>query len=166
MRVVLFVVAAIALAGCSGERGLRDLRTSTGGPDEFSVVPGAPLVIPETVALPVPTPGGSNRTDIDPNANAVVALGGSPARAFAGGIPASDGALVARALRYGTQADIRAVLAAEDEAFRKRGQLLGVFNLLGGDRYYRTYSRQALDAYSELERFRAAGVATPSAPPQ
>ncbi|SHH24374.1 Beta-barrel assembly machine subunit BamF [Cognatiyoonia sediminum] len=166
MRVVFCALTAVALMGCAGERGLRDLRSSTGGPDEFSVVPSAPLEIPETLALPTPTPGGSNRTDINPNANAVVALGGSPARAFAGGIPASDSALVARASRYGTQADIRPVLAAEDEAFRQRGRILNVFNVLGRDRYYQTYASQALNAYGELDRFRAAGVATPSAPPR
>jgi len=166
MRVVFIVVATALLASCAGERGLRDMRSNTGGPDDFSVVPGAPLILPETIDLPQPTPGGTNRTDINPEAEAIVALGGSPSRAFAGGIPSSDSALVARATRYGTSADIRAVLASEDEAIRKRARVLNTLNFLGRDRYFQTYARQALDAYSELARFRAAGVATPSAPPQ
>jgi len=166
MRVAFLVCAAIAMAGCAGDRGLRDLRSGTGGPDEFSVVPNAPLTLPETTTLPTPTPGGSNRTDINPNADAVSALGGSLNATRAGGIPANDGALVSNASRYGTDSNIRAVLASEDEALRKRARALSFFNFLGRDRYFQTYARQSLDAYRELERFRAAGVATPSAPPR
>lgn len=166
MRVVSMVVMASMLAACAGDRGLRDMRSNTGGPDDFSVVPGAPLTLPETTSLPQPTPGGSNRTDINPEANAIAALGGSPSRAFAGGIPSGDTALVTTAARYGTDANIRATLAAEDDALRKRARAFNIFNFLGQDRYFRTYARQSLDAYAELERFRAAGVATPSAPPQ
>ena len=166
MRVVVLAVLVAGLAACSSDRSLFDLRANTSGPDEFSVVPNAPLTLPETNSLPTPTPGGSNLTDINPNANAIAALGGSPSRAFAGGIPSSDTALVTRAARYGTQADIRAVLAEEDEAIRRRAGALNVLNIFGRDRYFRTYARQALDAYAELARFRAAGVATPSAPPE
>ena len=166
MRVIISMFAAVALAACASDRSLRDMRSNTGGPDEFAVVPSAPLTLPETAALPTPTPGGTNRTDISPNASAVVALGGSSSRAFAGGIPASDSALIANATRFGTQDNIRAVLASEDEATRKRAQALNWFNFLGRDRYFSTYARQSLDAYRELARFRAAGVATPSAPPE
>ena len=166
MRSALLVLVLLGMTACTGDRPLRDMRSDTGGPDEFSVTPNAPLTLPDTVTLPEPTPGGSNRTDIDPNANAIAALGGSPSRAFAGGIPAGDSALVARASRYGVPNDIRATLATEDEAIRKRARYLNVFNFFGRDKYFSTYRRQALDAYAELERFRAVGVATPSAPPQ
>ncbi|SEW45252.1 Beta-barrel assembly machine subunit BamF [Cognatiyoonia koreensis] len=166
MRGIVLIGAALALAACSGGGGLRDLRTDTGGPDEFSVVPGAPLELPETLTLPPPTPGGTNRTDAAPKAAAIAALGGSPAAAFAGGIPANDQALVAHAGRNGLQSDIRAVLATEDAAFRARRARLNTFNLLGTDQYFRAYARQSLDAYAELNRFRAAGVQTPTAPPR
>jgi len=166
MRSAVLVLVILGLAACTTDRPLRDMRSNTGGPDEFSVTPNAPLELPETVALPEPTPGGSNRTDIDPNADAIAALGGSPTRAFAGGIPAGDSALVSQASRYGVPNDIRATLASEDEAIRNRAKYLNVFNFFGRDRYFSTYRRQSLDAYAELERFRAAGVATPSAPPQ
>ena len=166
MRSIVLALMVVGLAACASDRPLRDMRSDTGGPDEFGVTPGAPLTLPDTATLPEPTPGGSNSTDINPNANAIAALGGSPSRAFAGGVPASDSALVATASRYGVLAEIRATLSAEDEALRKRAKDLNVFNFLGRDRYFSAYRRQALDAYAELERFRAAGVATPSAPPQ
>ena len=164
MRAIVLAVLALSLAACSGDRTLRDMRTSNGGPDEFSVTPNAPLELPQDLTLPTPTPGAGNLTDINPNANAIAALGGRPFSA--GGVPASDGALVSFASRNGVQSDVRAVLAQEDEAFRKRAGYLSFFNFLGRDRYFSAYRRQALDAYAELERFRAAGIATPSAPPQ
>ena len=166
MRSVVLVFAVVGLAACSGDRGLRDMRTNSGGPDEFSVLPNAPLSLPSTTDLPTPTPGGSNLTDINPNASAVAALGGSLTRVNAGGIPTRDRALVAGAQRYGVASDIRATLATEDAAIRQRAKYLNAFNLFGRDRYFSTYARQSLDAYAELDRFRAAGVATPSAPPQ
>lgn len=162
----IILIAMLGLAACGSEGGLRDMRNPSGGPDEFSVVPGAPLELPETLSLPPPTPGGTNRTDATPNADAIVALGGVPAAAFAGGIPAGDQALVTAAGRNGIEADIRSVLATEDAAFRTRRERLNTFNFLGRDRYFRAYARQALDAYAELARFRAAGVQTPTAPPR
>jgi hypothetical protein len=160
------LIAVLGLTACGSQSGLRDMRDPSGGPDEFSIVPGAPLELPETLALPVPTPGGQNRTDATPNADAIAALGGAPTAAFAGGIPASDQALVAHAGRNGLEAGIRSVLAREDAAFRARRSRLTIFSFLGGDRYFRTYARQSLDAYAELDRFRAAGVQTPTAPPR
>ncbi|MEJ6399215.1 DUF3035 domain-containing protein [Yoonia sp. 208BN28-4] len=160
-------LAALALTACTaGDRSLHDLRANSEGPDEFSVVPVAPLVLPTNLnALPEPTPGGSNITDPNPTGDAIVALGGNPARAFAGGIPSSDSALVAAAGRNGVNPAIRAELAAQDAGIRRSAQVLNWFNFLGTDRYFSTYRNQALDAYGELTRFRNLGVATPSAPP-
>ena len=167
MRKALFGFGiAVLLAACTpSERGLRDLRNNGGGPDEFSVLPVNPLVLPEDVAtLPTPTPGGTNRSDRAPNAEAIAALGGDTNALVAGGIPAGDSALVTAASRNGADPSIRATLASEDAAFRKRKSRFGIFR--GRDSYFRAYSRQALDAFAELERFRNAGVATPTAPPQ
>lgn len=166
MRGIVFIGVTLALSACSSGGGLRDLRSDTGGPDEFSVLPGAPLEIPDALSLPTPTPGGANRTDVNPTGRAIAALGGSEAASFAGGIPASDQALVAHASRNGVQADIRSVLATEDAAFRTRRARLSTFNILGSDQYFRAYARQALDAYATLEQFRAAGIQTPTAPPR
>lgn len=165
-KAILAVMTAATLTACSsGERPLHDMRSSSGGPDEFSVMPVAALEIPTTMTLPAPTPGGANLTDPTPKADAIAALGGNAAAAYRGGIPASDVALVARAGRNGTQGDIRAVLAAEDARFRAGKKRLSVLSILSRDRYFKAYAPGALDAYAELARFRAAGVATPTAPP-
>lgn len=157
------LAGGLLLAACGGGAdGLRQFDT-TAGPDEFSVQPARPLALPE--ALTLPQPGGGNRADPDPVSDAIAVLGGSPAAAFAGGIPASDQALVAQASRNGTDPGIRATLAAEDAALRSRAGLGGAFNILGRDRYFSTYANQALDAYTELDRFRALGISVPSAPP-
>ena len=167
MRALTFSVLALILATACGntDRPLRDLRSAGGGPDEFAVIPADPLQIPETRALPTPTPGGTNLADPTPNADAINALGGSAAAQFAGGIPAGDAALVTQASRYGVEPDIRAELAAADAAKLNRARRSNLFNPLGRDRYFPAYSRQALDAFAELERLRAAGVAVPTPPP-
>lgn len=156
----------ILLSGCvASDRGLRDLRNNGGGPDEFAILPVAPLQAPADFSdLPTPTPGGSNLTDPTPNADAVAVLGGNPDALVAGGIPASDSALVTAAGRNGVDPTIRQTLAQEDAAFRTRQSRFGLFR--GRDRYFSAYARQSLDAYAELQRFRNAGITTPSAPPQ
>lgn len=159
-RMILGLAACVALTACGGGQGLRTLDGGTAGPDEFSVLPALPLVMPLTTALPEPTPGGTNPADPNPTGQAIAALGGSPAAASAGGVPSSDAALIAQASRFGVSPGIRTTLASEDAAFRGRA-----FSFFGGDRYFSRYAGQALDAYAALDRFRAAGVATPSAPP-
>lgn len=164
-RLIFCFGVILALAACAGgDHGLRDLRSSGGGPDEFRVMPMGPLTLPDDLnTLPTPTPGGSNITDPTPAADAVAVLGGNPNALIPNGIPAGDRALVAAARRGGVDPAIRQTLAEEDAAFRNRQARLGLFG--GRDRYFQAYSRQALDAYTELQRFRNAGVATPSAPP-
>lgn len=166
MKLIFCFGMIVTLAACAGgDRGLRDLRSNGGGPDEFRVMPMQPLTLPTDVTnLPVPTPGGTNLSDPTPNADAVAALGGNPNRLIPNGSPASDGALITAASRNGVDPAIRQTLAAEDAAFRNRQSRFGLFR--GRDRYFSAYARQALDAYGELQRFRNAGVATPSAPPQ
>lgn len=166
MKLILCFGVIMMLTACAGgDRGLRDLRANGGGPDEFGVLPVGALVLPNDVTnLPTPTPGQSNRTDPRPNADAVAVLGGNPNALIPNGIPAGDGALVTAASRNGVDPTIRQTLASEDAAFRTRQSRFGFIR--GRDRYFSAYARQALDAYSELQRFRNAGVATPSAPPQ
>lgn len=165
-KAILVVLAAATLMACSsGKRPLHDMRSASGGPDEFTVMPVGSLEIPEELTLPTPTPGATNRVDPTPKANAIAALGGRPSAVNAGGVPVSDSALVAAASRNGVQADVRAVMAAEDAAFRKGKSRFDFFAALRGDRYFKAYARSALDAYAELERFRNLGVATPTAPP-
>lgn len=163
------LVAAVALAGCgnrNAEPKLLNLRSTTGGPDEFSILPTKPLEAPKDFAsLPPPTPGGKNLTDPTPDEDVASALGGNPAALNRTGIPGTDGALVSYASRSGVSGDIRTQLASEDLEFRKnnRGRLLErIFNK---SVYFQSYKPQELDQYRELERFRRAGVKTPAAPP-
>ena len=170
MRVthLVAILALCALAACSGrERTLHDLRTNSGQPEEFSIVPNKPLQEPESfAALPAPTPGGVNRTDQTPLSDAVAAMGGNPARLNAGdGVPSGDGALINRASRFGRDAGVRGQLAAEDEAFRKRRSLF-TWSIVPTDEYNRAYRRESLDSYDWLRRWRRAGAQTPSAPPE
>ena len=161
-------VALMALSACGGGKGtphLMNLRTGTDGPDEFSILPPKALAIPpDLTALPEPTPGGENLTDPHPMDDAVVALGGKPRAA--GGIPVADSGLVAYAGRNGGSAGIRASLAADDLAFRKKhpGKLLE--RAFGLTTYFNVYKAQWLDEYAELAKWRAAGARTPSAPPK
>ncbi|MDX1782067.1 MAG: DUF3035 domain-containing protein [Thalassovita sp.] len=166
----LLVIAVLALAACSGsERDIRmrDLRSFTGGPDEFSILPSKELQSPENYAsLPVPTPGGSNLTDQNPLGDGIAALGGKPGALVPGrGVPAADSALLAFVGRNGVPADIRETLAAEDLAFRTRASRFTRFKIVREDLYNDTYRRQTIDPHAELWRWRRFGVTTPSAPP-
>lgn len=168
-RVVLAVAGAavLALAACGRSDDapqLMNIRSTTQGPDEFSILPPKPLEMPEDItSLPEPTPGGVNRTDPTPNADAVAALGGTLRPAD--GIPSADAALIGHAGRYGVTAGIRETLAAEDLEWRRdnNGRLLErLFNV---NVYFKAYADQSLDQQAELWRWRRAGARTPSAPP-
>lgn len=161
------IVALIALAGCSTADkvpNLMNVVSSTSGPDEFAIIPPKALQMPEDlVALPEPTPGGTSRTDVTPNEDAIVALGGRVP--VAGGVPASDGALIAAATRKGTAAGIRQTLAAEDLEYRRDNDGRLLERLFNVNVYFKAYKPYALDQQVELARWRSLGVATPSAPP-
>ena len=164
-QVLIIGASLLALAGCSGN--LRDLDVTRGAPEEFAIVPSKPLEVPATInALPEPTPGGANRTDLTPLGDAVAALGGNPAALAEGGVPASDQALVASASRFGRSPGIRATLAEEDAAFRARKRIFN-WRLVKDNEYNRAYSGQRLDADLWLDRVRQPGsnIRTPSAPP-
>ena len=75
MRPLAIILSCLALAACGGGE-VTDRALLTGGPDEFSIIPKEPLVIPETNALP--PPGGGNLADRNPRAEAIIALGGRP----------------------------------------------------------------------------------------
>ena len=161
---VLLVLAACGSANQTPR--LMNLRVNADGPDEFAIVPPKALASPvDLTALPEPTPGGSNLTDPNPEADAIVALGGRVAPANAG-IPAADAALANYAARKGRSADIRSMLAAEDLRFRQSNPGRPLERLFRVTTYYQVYDPFSLSAYDELARWRAAGVATPSAPPQ
>jgi hypothetical protein len=160
----LSLSAALVLSACgSDDPRLMNLRGTGNGPDEFSIVPTKPLTMPDSLAaLPAPTPGGSNITDQNPFADAAAALGGD---ASVKNRASTDGGLVAYASRLGTQADIRTQLAAEDLEWRQDNEGRVLERLMNVNVYYRAYEPMSLDQHAELERWRAAGAQTPSAPP-
>ena len=162
----LAIALVLALGACArGEPDLLTLERDGSGPDEFAIVPNKPLEQPQDyAALPPPTPGGANRTDQTPIADAAIALGGRPGAA--GAIPARDGGLVSYAARGGVTPGIRQTLAQEDYAFRDRNRGRLLERLFSTNTYYRAYRRQSLDQYAELERFRRAGIRTSAAPPE
>jgi len=165
-RAVIAVAAMVTLAACGGDRApqLMNLRSGQ-GPDEFAIVPPKALEMPQSLSdLPEPTPGGYNRTDQNPEADAAVALGGKPTAA--GGIPAGDSALYAHAARFGVDGGIRATLASEALKWRRDNDGRLLERLFNVNVYYKAYSKQRLDQQAELARWRALGVRTPSAPPR
>ena len=138
LRVSLMSLAAlVALSACGDQDAapnLMNLRNTDRTPDEFSILPTTPLLQPETFAeLPVPTPGGVNRTDPTPAADAVAALGGRVDAGVAG-----DRGLIATVTRYGVGSDIRATLATEDEAFRRANDGLTLERLFNVNVYYKS----------------------------
>lgn len=170
MRMALgatILTTTLVLAGCA-DRGLRSLQSSSDGPEEFMVLPVKPLTMPSnTSALPPPAPGQGNLVDTNPPGQAVASLGGSAAALNpSGAVPASDAALVAQAGRYGVPENTRAVLAAEDAAFRQRQARMSSFRLFPVDRYEQAYRKQALDPFSMNRQARGRGLGTPSAPPE
>ncbi|HAV08933.1 MAG TPA: DUF3035 domain-containing protein [Rhodobacteraceae bacterium] len=168
MRRFLILICVLTVAACGKDRDitLKDLRSFSGGPDEFLVLPTKPLVAPTNFTdLPAPTPGGKNLTDPNPMGDAVAALGGQPQRLEDTGVPGADAALVNYANRAGSTGDIRQTLAAEDQDFRSRKARFTKIRLVRVDRYNEAYRSQSLRPYDELERWRKAGAPTPSAPP-
>ncbi|WP_300011854.1 DUF3035 domain-containing protein [uncultured Roseobacter sp.] len=164
MSRILALILITACVGACANTGLRDLRSNTRGPDEFIIEPKAPLQTPDDLtSLPAPTPGQGNLTDNDPLSDVVVALGGRPSNATA--VPATDGALVTAASRFGVTPNIRQNLAEEDADFRRRQSRFTQYRLFREDRYLQAYRRQALDASDVAERWRRAGARTPSYPP-
>lgn len=156
MRTAIIIAICVVVSACSGRGG------GSIGPDPFSVVPQKPLEMPQAAnALPTPTPGGTNLADINPIADAAKTLGGTTVDR---GIPASDSALVAYAGRNGRDAGIRDLLRQEDAGFRKRLNRVGFFG--GIKTPADVYRRMVLNAYAEFERFKALGIATPTAPPR
>lgn len=168
MGLAMAGVALVALSACGGGNRtphLMNLHSTTDGPDEFAILPPKALTMPpDLTVLPEPTPGSANLTDPRPMDDAIVALGGKAPTAS--GIPAGDRGLVAYASRNGVAPDIRSSLAAEDLEWRRKHPGFVISRLFGLNSYFTAYEGMWLNGYSELAKWRAAGVQTPSAPPR
>lgn len=162
---LIIVASSLAVAGCSS-KGLKDIRSTGSGPDEFGILPVKPLTAPKDYqVLPAPTPGGSNLTDPTPTTDAMLALGASSSALQSASVPAAEQSLVTAASRYGVPPNTRASLAQEDAKFRKRQGRMTRIRLFPVDRYEQAYRGQSIDPYQQADGFRRAGVPTPSAPP-
>ncbi len=162
-RILIGVGLALTMLAACGRDNPRllNLTNDDSGPDEFAILPTRPLEMPTSFAeLPTPTPGGVNRADPDPEADAIAALGGDISRAGRG-----NGGLVGYTTRFGVGADIRGVLAAEDLEYRRRNDGRLLERIFSVNVYHRAYEPLSLDQYAELERMRRAGIRTPAAPP-
>ena len=162
--IMFIALTALTACGNSAEPNLLNIsQPRSEGPDEFAILPSKPLEMPQNLAsLPEPTPGGSNRTDPTPFADAATALGGNPEVLTR---RSGDGALIAYAGRYGVDPDIRAELAAADLEFRRQNDGRLLERLFNVNVYFRAYEPFALDRYAELERLRRAGIRTSAVPP-
>ena len=162
---ILLGLVFLTAAGCSRRENpeLLQLKSTGDGPDEFSIVPNKPLETPENFAyLPPPTAQGTSRAEPQPQKDVFVALGGSGAVTTT---RASESGVLAYTTRFGRSANIRAELAASDLDYRRRNDALFLERVFNVSKYFDAYSSQSLDQDRELERFRAAGVPTPGAPP-
>jgi len=169
-NLILASVAATLLSGCgntqSGIGKLFSKSNNDAGPDEFAILPTKPLELPTDMAnLPEPNLGGPNLVDPKPQHDAVAALGGRPERLDSDRVYGGEGALLAAATRFGTAANIRGVLAAEDKQFREKNGPKLLERWFGTDIYFRRYESQTLAARRELARMRRIGARTPTAPP-
>jgi hypothetical protein len=168
-RALLGLGLVLAVTACGGgdkDVTLTRLQKPGEGPDEFLITPGKPLQEPESYdALPDPAPGAPNRTDRDPKAEGIAALGGNANATARGGVPQSDAGLVRHASRFGRQPGIRQTLRAEDERIRRAYGKRNLLRIGPRDDYTDAYEPQWLDAQAERRRLQRAGIATPAAPP-
>lgn len=166
-RSSVMLALALGVAAC-GERDPRIMHIERGQttPDEFAILPSKPIEIPQNLtALPPPTLGGTNRTDVFPVEDAVAALGGNPARVRPDGQLSGDGALISQTTRYGVQPGIRVELAEADAEFRRKNKGKLLERWFKVPTYYSAYKPQELNQYGALTLSRRAGLPTPAAPP-
>lgn len=169
MRAIVLTIGFAAVAGlsaCGGDsKQLMNIESGQTTPDEFVILPTKPLSMPPDLALlPEPTPGGTNITDPTPQADAVAALGGNPARLQDQGIAASDQALVAHAGRRGTDPSIRQTLAESDAKYRANNRRRPLEALFGTSVYQRAYRPMALEPHGEQVRWQRAGAVSSTSP--
>jgi hypothetical protein len=163
--VAALALVALVSACARGEPNLMRIQ-STQGPDEFAIVPGKPIEIPEDLSsLPPPSaPGSANRTDATPDRDAVAALGGTPSRLVRDGRTSAPD-LVRSASRYGVQPGVREELAAADLEFRRNNRGRVLERLFNVTTYFDAYAQTELNQHAEQERWRRAGARSSAAPP-
>ncbi len=122
----LILIAALGVAACGGDDQAEDAGVNLANivglkknpPDEFAVIPTAPLELPKDfTALPPPNPGERSRLVSDPVSDAREALlGDSAPKAANARVSTSEAALLSASGSTAASSDIRTVLDAEQAA--------------------------------------------------
>lgn len=76
LTLVSIVLVAAAVTAC--EQARQSLGLGKNPPDEFKIVSRAPLVVPDSFALPSPSPGQTRPQELQPQEDAQAALFGQP----------------------------------------------------------------------------------------
>jgi hypothetical protein len=120
------LIAAAALAGCSGDDLSRTIGLTRDAPDEFTVTTRAPLSMPPDLTLRPPVPGASRpqelseRTQAEATLSPTAALGGTPAGTSPGqqALVAQAGPAAPRNIR--NEVDSEAALDRPGQSFTDR----------------------------------------------
>ncbi|PRY24320.1 beta-barrel assembly complex subunit BamF [Aliiruegeria haliotis] len=162
---IMLALVALVAACSRGDPSMMHIQRGMTTPDEFAILPNKPIETPPNYNdLPAPNPLGGNRTDVNPEAEAIAALGGNPARVVRDGKIVADSGLIRHTTRYGVEQNVRANLALEDLEYRKRNRGRALERLFQVPTYYSAYERQAIDQHGALWYYRARGLPTPAAP--
>ena len=163
------VLLAAMAAGCTydsrngGSFG-EALGISAASPDEFLIIARKPLLLPPNFQLTVPTPGVASRVELDPLADAHIALFNRPDPVRLALASRGEEVLLSGADADGDNAVIRQVLAEEDPASgERRFGLTSVFGVPIPANLDEL--RTQLEPQEENERLRQEGYLTPTAPP-
>jgi hypothetical protein len=110
---VLFVLLALALGGCGGDRLKQTLGIGKQPPDEYQVVRRAPLSLPPDFDLRPPAPGAARPQELEVRKQAEQILTGQAAAATVEDRSTGEVALLQRAGALDVDSSIRQVVDAE-----------------------------------------------------
>lgn len=164
MRLALLGATLMLLTACadrdgaSAERSILERATlNDGGPDEFQVIPRAPLIIPPSLSGALPTPQADAPSRIDRNSQDAVreifANAGAAADVPANAGSAGEQMLLATVATPAQTGNIRALVTAENDALQAEERQT-LTQVLFGQSLFNLYSDQILNAGIELYRLR------------
>lgn len=159
-KVASILLVALALGACT------DLKTTLGinrkGPDEFTVVAKAPLILPPDFALRPPEPGALRPQETNPSALAASALTGRAPPTFSeqrqsqtAGASRGEIAMLRQAGAENADPTIRQVIREESTLLAERDKNFTDKILF----WQKDDKNEALDAEAEAKRLREAAAA-------
>ncbi|MEL6478586.1 MAG: DUF3035 domain-containing protein [Pseudomonadota bacterium] len=164
----LILGAALTAAGCDRIGNPFDaLSQKQKGPDEFSVISRAPLVMPPSRQLPEPSPGTVSPLDPNPQRAAIAALTGrgDSFAASTAGVSAGEQVLLESANAAAASPDIRILIEQERIEAEENAEYEPptIFEVLGGPE--KTFDEEdVIDPNAESRRLQQAGVTAPVNP--